>query len=117
MLSPTLQLAVSKQAEAVSTLHAIRELREMEPIPSPQLMVPVYHALALLHTVTKELDKVRLHTAAIATWLMYSNNTRPQSMVIELSKLAGIVARMRKINLKTVNRCWISNTCYTSSLI
>ncbi len=57
MLSPTLQLGVSKQAEAVSTLHAIRELREMETLP-PHVMVPVYYALALLHTVTKELNKV-----------------------------------------------------------
>lgn len=59
MLSPTLQLEVSKQAEAVSTLHAIRELREMETAPqATHRMVPVYYALALLHTVTKELSKV-----------------------------------------------------------
>ena len=64
MLSPTLQLQVSKQAEAVSTLHAIRELREMETLPQPHLMVPVYYALALLHTVTKELSKVSLRLSS-----------------------------------------------------
>ena len=59
MLSPTLQLEVGKQAEAVSTLHAIRELREMESAPqTTHHMVPIYYALALLHTVTKELSKV-----------------------------------------------------------
>lgn len=58
MLSPSLKLEVSKQAEAISTLHAIKELREMDTDPSPHLLVPVYYALGLLHTVTRELAKV-----------------------------------------------------------
>lgn len=58
MLSPGLKLEVSKQAEAISTLHAIRELRELDTPSSPHLLVPVYYTLALLHTVTRELDKV-----------------------------------------------------------
>ena len=58
MLNPSLKLEVSKQAEAISTLHAIRELREMDSPPNPQLLVPVYYTLALLHTVIKQLVKV-----------------------------------------------------------
>lgn len=56
MLSPSLKLEVSKQAEAVSTLHAVRELRELDS--TPHLMVPVYYTLALLHTVIRDFDKV-----------------------------------------------------------
>ena len=69
ILSPSLKLEVSKQAEAVSTLHAIRELRELEESirSSPRLMVPVYYTLALLHTVIRDFDKVnRLSTSLAA---------------------------------------------------
>jgi hypothetical protein len=61
MLSPSLKLEVSKQAEAVSTLHAIRELRELDSshLSSPQLMAPLYYTLSLLHTLIRNFDKVR----------------------------------------------------------
>lgn len=68
MLSPSLRLEVSKQAEAVSTLHAVRELRELDGTPSPpHLMVPIYYTLALLHTVTRDFDKV---SRAVVTLLV-----------------------------------------------
>ena len=62
----SLSLEVSKQAEAISTLHAIRELREIESSPAPpHLMVPMYYTLALLHTVTRDLDKVSLRNGLL----------------------------------------------------
>ena len=57
ILRPNQTLDVSKQAEASSTLHKIRKLREQTNSP-PHLMVAIYYTLGLLHTVTRELDKV-----------------------------------------------------------
>ena len=61
MLSPGLKLEVSRQAEAVSTLHAIRELRELDVSFPPQHMVSVYYTLALLYTVLRDFSKVNLN--------------------------------------------------------
>jgi len=59
MLSLSPGLSGSRQAEAVSVLHAIRKLRELDTPPSPRLLFPVYYTLALLHTIIRELQTVR----------------------------------------------------------
>ena len=44
-------------------LHSINELREQQPQKTDSETVqdlPIYHTLALLHTVLGDLDKVRL---------------------------------------------------------
>lgn len=62
MLSPALKLEISRQAEALSTIHAIKELRESS-LPPPHLLVSVYYTLALLYTVIRQLEKVNSCTA------------------------------------------------------
>ncbi|XP_064394306.1 zinc finger MYND domain-containing protein 12-like [Halichondria panicea] len=51
------QLDVAERAEAFSMLHSIREWRESVTAAHPQLMAPLYHTLALLHTTVGEEDK------------------------------------------------------------
>ncbi len=49
---------MAERAEAFSMLHSIREWRESVTAAHPQLMAPLYHTLALLHTTVGEEDKV-----------------------------------------------------------
>ncbi len=49
---------VAERAEGLSMLHSIREWRENVTAAHPQLMAPLYHTLALLHTAVGEKDKV-----------------------------------------------------------
>ena len=55
---PHIHSDVADRAEACAMLHTIRELREEHTTSSPQLMVPVYHTLGMLHTILGEHDKV-----------------------------------------------------------
>lgn len=79
MLSPSLKLEVSKQAEAISTLHTIRQLREEDALASPHLLTPVYYTLSLLHTVTRELSRVCMYsisTSKLLIWALVSVGSR-----------------------------------------
>jgi hypothetical protein len=53
-------------------LHSINELREHQPPSSPggganvaMATTPIYHTLALLHTIVGEYDKVRVYSAIL----------------------------------------------------
>ena len=66
-LSPSPSLSdVAEKAEGSLMLHSINELREHQP-PSQgdganvvMATTPIYHTLALLHTVVGEYDKVNM---------------------------------------------------------
>jgi hypothetical protein len=62
---------VAEKAEGSLMLYSINELREHQP-HSPggganvaMVTAPIYHTLALLHTVIGEYDKVRVYSAIL----------------------------------------------------
>ena len=58
---------VADKAEASLMLHSINEMMEQQSETTdsgPAVVQPIYHTLALLHTVLGELDKVCQHNPA-----------------------------------------------------